>query len=568
MTNENYELLAEAPEEPTTLDDLELAVPANTDEAPDDVESGTSKEGKKHRKAEKDAKHWADKEADIRACIEEHDIYCLLEGDWWIINAHSSSRYFIKPYQAGSSFPHVFNNENGERQVANRILFDMGRTKARMSSSFNQLPPAELNLLEFAQDDFVQLEAGKTPHPLIRALILSVAGGKEENRKHIEHLIWYKWKHPENYRLPALIISGEGAIGKNVFAEKFLSTVFGGRHMQSTISNLTEKFNDHILGKAVVYIDESHDQKMNPSALRRFLGNETFDYEKKYGPKVSMVPATAMYLIGSNEATAVALRNDSSDRRYSIIFAPANQTLFFYIARDILGLEWDSKSEFKSDIVPQCQTYWDNNEHVLSDPTEIGKWLYTVAIELADTWDNKVPFPTALHGDDFEEAIERNKPSYQAFCDEVLLAPAFSHIQPGVFYQWYREYHAKEQGHASRYSKGKRAFFVDAQNYIESDDRFDHIEWTLNGNLRKDDLRIRVSLIINTNLNDPGTTLAQNDGSYLVPDEFGKDVLITVESFQQRPQATNASQKVVNMAEKIMDRKRNRVDLRLNKEGG
>lgn len=307
---------------------------------------------------------------------------------------------------------------------------------------------------------------------------------------------------------------------------------------------------------------------MNPSALRRFLGNETFDYEKKYGPKVSMVPATAMYLIGSNEATAVALRNDSSDRRYSIIFAPANQTLFFYIARDILGLEWDSKAEFKNDIVSQCQTYWDNNEHVLSDPTEIGKWLYAVAIELADTWDNKIPFPTALHGDDFEEAIERNKPSYQAFCDEVLLAPAFSHIQPGVFYQWYREYHTKEQGHPSRYSKGKRTFFVDAQNYIESDDRFDHIEWTLNGNLRKDDLRIRVSLIINTNLNDPGTTLTQNDGSYLVPDEFGKDVLITVESFQQRPQATNASQKVVNMAEKIMDRKRNRVDLRLNKEGG
>jgi hypothetical protein len=42
-------------------------------------------------------------------------------------------------------------------------------------------------------------------------------------------VIAYKYMHPEEFRLPCLLIHGEGGIGKNLLVDKILHLIFDGQ---------------------------------------------------------------------------------------------------------------------------------------------------------------------------------------------------------------------------------------------------------------------------------------------------------------------------------------------------
>ena len=266
------------------------------------------------------------------------------------------------------------------------ILKEDGRWHEKATYSHVPQPPMMLNLIEtdFIKPDF----EGGPPHPMIDLLIRSVAGEKAANIEHLERLIIAKWANPANYKLPAIILTDpDGGTGKTTFATQLLKTAFGDNAVTAGLSMAQAfgPFNDAVVGRTVVFIDEPVDDVANFNAVKRTIHAEKVQVNPK-GLKSYDADNTALYIFASNSVNgAIKLTGKAQDRRFSVI--ECNRPLLSIVA-DRLGMTKTAAQEWLNTNMP-----------VIRDRGEVAKWLGWLIAKHGVLHD-----VNALHGEDYEAA--------------------------------------------------------------------------------------------------------------------------------------------------------------------
>jgi hypothetical protein len=222
----------------------------------------------------------------IREFLRDWDIsYALSTDCWWLYDPTKGSWTPLKEHALRMIDPARM------RDAQYFILFDEvlredGRWFRDITASFGPLPAHVLNLI---RPDFCSLQDGDH-HWVFDVLMRSLGGGKVENVGHIERLVLAKWQNPAGFLLPALAFHDvEGGSGKTLFVSTILRAVFGFSLVADNLSmrDVTGQFTSHTVGKAVWFVNESVEDRVDENALKRVLGSATLWIE----PKVSGVGA-------------------------------------------------------------------------------------------------------------------------------------------------------------------------------------------------------------------------------------------------------------------------------------
>jgi hypothetical protein len=256
---------------------------------------------------------------------------------------------------------------------------------------------------------------------------MSLGGGKEENIEHLEKLILAKWQHPENYLLPCVVFADGGGTGKSLLLAKLMPTIFGERNVAPNCSmeQAFGKFNASVAGRVVVFANEAPENKDDDKGILRVLHSPTIPIERKNRDVIDSVN-TALYLMGTNPKSggyAIRLAYNDVDRRFSIMHG--TQPLKWYVA-EAYGLPHDDKDE-AGDIKMKTEL-----QHVLTDPIEVGRWLYCKQKQYGD-----VAHLSALHGQDYQKQAKDSVEMHTRVCEAIFLDDDFDYIRSDVLFRLY-----------------------------------------------------------------------------------------------------------------------------------
>lgn len=318
-------------------------------------------------------------------------------------------------------------------RIFQQMLHEQGRWYRDMIYSFDEVPTSTLNLMS---PDFlppVQPQEGEKVHWVFNALIQSLAGGKRENSDHIEQIVLAGYLDPAgNYLRPCQVFDDEGSTGKTLFATTALSTLFGSDMVIPSVDiGVLQGFNAHLAGKVIVFINEVTQEEAHANVLKRVLGSKQFKLEYK-GIDATFVDNTAMYFISGNNrgVGAVHFNNNGVDRRYSM-HCP-DKALWEYIAPHLTNL--DMKNPLgKVDKAGVDSWLKRVGQNILSDPHQVGLWLYSLIEKHGDVAD--VP---ALHGEDYKKIVAGQKGTPEKVFETIFNDPKFTHIKRKTLFEFFK----------------------------------------------------------------------------------------------------------------------------------
>jgi len=321
-------------------------------------------------------------------------------------------------------------------------LNEGNRVKIKSVFSFNKTKNNELNIL--SQDGWCKPTPGK--HNVVFDILMrSLSNNNKEAQDHIEQLIYWKYTHPEDYTLPCLILYGEGGAGKNEFVDRVLNTLFDKQTIAVKYDDIFGNYNGLVLGKTVVYIDESVANKTDSNRLKKQIGNPTVSINEKFGGQVD-VENTAWYITSGNDLTGpLLLDGTSSDRRWSIIKLD-NDIITHTMA--VLDLERDDAIEWYS-VAKKMYT----------NKMEVSKWFGYIA----EKWKTVDKCPDGLHTSDYTELLELQEGFVDEFMRKVTTHENFTYISNadafGLFKEFMKDEHPSQ---ANQLTKGKKMFLHQA----------------------------------------------------------------------------------------------------------
>jgi len=318
-------------------------------------------------------------------------------------------------------------------QAITRVMAKRGLLYLDITISFAAVGADVFNGLR--RDRWLQPQDG--PYPvLFDTLMQSLGGNKPENIAHIEHLLAYKYAHPEtSSQLPALAIHGEGGVGKNLLVQHVLAQVYPDQTTAQTAEMALSSHNTELEGMMVCLLDESNAEKINDAILKNLIGNSRIWINPKNINKY-LVDNTALYIISSNsEEGAVYLNRSHADRRLSICYCLPGQPLEYWIARERGWIAPEVTALTEREPIYQQARQWmhETGYGIVTNKDNVAKWLGHLVRKYADAG-----LPTPLHGDDYQRVSDLQKPTHEAFIAAVLGAEEFKYIERGVFLEGYR----------------------------------------------------------------------------------------------------------------------------------
>ena len=187
-----------------------------------------------------------DLERRIKEIIERQD-YRFIRGQGSYVERSPAGWGFLNKQALQNSHAELQSSEGF--MLFNKILEADGRIYRDITATFDQAPEQHLNLID--RRDWVQPTV-EDVHPFFDLLIWTLAGEKSDAQDHIEHVIARKYLHPQDFTIPALVFYPEGGIGKNVFVDNVLSTVFGHSQVVAVDTDkVSGSFNGMVAGKTV-----------------------------------------------------------------------------------------------------------------------------------------------------------------------------------------------------------------------------------------------------------------------------------------------------------------------------
>lgn len=247
--------------------------------------------------------------------------------------------------------------------------------------------PQHATVLNFMRTEHWLKPVEGDVHEMYDVLMLTLGGGKQEGKDHLEQLIVCKYKNPSDFLLSCVTWSGEGSGGKNLLVDGILGAIFGQEQVRSPgLENITGAFNSIIRGRTVVLMNEAATKKVDMEKLKNLVGQPTIQINEKYLP-VMQVDNTPMYFIATNDPMSIPLADNKSDRRWSII--QLTESLDTVLARHLNCGE------------SQARDLWVNKfADELKDPENLQAWLH----HLLQKWAH-VTRPDPLHGEDYAQSI-------------------------------------------------------------------------------------------------------------------------------------------------------------------
>ncbi|NQV99518.1 MAG: hypothetical protein HQ483_07455 [Rhodospirillales bacterium] len=387
--------------------------------------------------------------AALSQVIEDHDVYYITQQDRWWFRAKDRSWKCVKSEALKMEIPVLLDGVSIWLEFK-RIINELGRVRHDVTYSWNNGSGDVLNLMETAFCPLVP-EAGDH-HWFFDCLMLSLGGGSETNKEHIEKVLLSKYQHPENNLLPTLVIGGaDGGVGKSLFVSKVASTMFGSESVADNVpmDKIIGQFNSLLIGKAFVFINESVNKKVEENRLHAILGSDKLTVERK-GIDAFEVNNTALYMISGNDILgSVKLAGNNIDRRYSIINADT-QIEAWLVKHD--------KHMFPT-IDVAAQWIGETGQHILSDKEEVGKWLAALTDKYGD-----VTYMKALHSDDYQNLKKIQQKFYINVFDTVFYDPNFRYIKQSTLLALYQHWN-KEYGNG--YPVARNTFYKLARDYIK-----------------------------------------------------------------------------------------------------
>ncbi|MFZ0258170.1 MAG: DUF5906 domain-containing protein, partial [Gammaproteobacteria bacterium] len=388
------------------------------------------------RLLEKKEQEEEDKAAEI------YDYFCRMldqEQLYFVLTANCYIEYFpnenkwrnYKPQAITERLPQL--QDKRVRELFVQALEDKKRMYRDVANSFRPQPDYVLNKL--STERWLKPQPGEYSE-WFDILFYSLGGGKQENIDHLEHVIAWKYLHPEQFLIPCVIIFGEGGVGKNVLIDVVLGNIFG-EHQVSVINmeEVTGTFNDLIVGKTAVFIDEAVVDNANMNRLKRVALNPTVNINEKYGPKY-VADNTPLYFAGGNDVLgAVRLAGDGSDRRWSIV--KVEKTLlevisdYFEVGADPDKLLAQDSSDEKVKEVFRLRNH--GIDEVLKDKNEVAKWLHHIVEKWKDAG-----CPLGLHGEDYTGLIRAQKGPFEEVCEAIFFDENFTYISGKTLFAVYR----------------------------------------------------------------------------------------------------------------------------------
>ncbi|CUW37713.1 conserved protein of unknown function [Magnetospirillum sp. XM-1] len=345
-----------------------------------------------------------DLERRIKEIIQRQD-YRYIRGQGCYVERSPAGWGFLNKQALQNSHAELQSSEGF--MLFTKILEADGRIYRDITATFDQAPEQHLNLID--RRDWVQPNVDDV-HPFFNYLTWTLSGENEEAQDHIEHVIARKYLRPEDFTIPCMVFYPQGGIGKNVFVDNVLCTIFG-RHQVASVStdNVSGSFNGVIAGKTIVFIDESQNDKLDMEKMKRLVGNRYVVINEKF-QRPYQVENTALYLIGGNDIRGVIrVGHDNSDRRWSVI--KASRPMPEVIA-DLRGITID-----------EAKLWISENIWVTRDAREVGRWLHNILVRHKDKG-----APSAYHGEDFNELASNQRPAWEMVAHEVFGDEAFTYV--------------------------------------------------------------------------------------------------------------------------------------------
>ncbi len=352
----------------------------------------------------------------VEQFILDNDVHYVLKlakyffwrhNEWIAINPHALKRYT-------SDWTKEFS------EALTLALQQMGRIHKDLTFSYRDLPSADyFNLC--SRKGWLQ-PASEQHHWLFDVLIDTLSGGKAENAEHLMRVLCYKYRHPGEFRLPCLLLHGEGGIGKNLLVDRILYALFDGQTVSLLADNALGQFNSLIKGKAVALVDESAADDTSRSKVKSIVHNARLTLNEKGIPEVK-IDNTPLWLIGTNESEGgLFLDRSEADRRFSVIHIEKGRTLIRRIA-DTQGWSLDEARQWMLT----------EGNRISGDPQEVARWLG----HLVGRFGNH-PLPVALHGEDFRRLMNIQKPPHETIAEAVFQDLSFTHIERKVLFMGYK----------------------------------------------------------------------------------------------------------------------------------
>lgn len=305
-------------------------------------------------------------------------------------------------------------------------------------------------------------------HPVFDILLNSLSDGRQQVREHLEQLVYWKYTHPEDYRLPAPVIYGEGGIGKNEFVLRVLKTLFNGSKVESLNSSMVMgDYSGLMLGNVITLVNELQGvSKREMARMKDLIGNQYISLNPKGKAQIT-IPATSMIITAGNDINgAILLDGGSSDKRWSPIRCRRNIVLhcMLYHGVDVSEYQYMEKTEMMQ------QSEYKKYEKILvdwipllSDEKEVAKWLN----ELCEKYSGMENRPDCYHGEEYYELLNSQRVDVDDFCDLIFNSPVFCNISNNIFYNCYKIYMRDEASDYQNKNKlGKKELLAAAQEYI------------------------------------------------------------------------------------------------------
>lgn len=291
------------------------------------------------------------------------------------------------------------------------------------------------------------------PHFIFDLLLQCLAGNRVPEQEHIEQSLIWKYTHPGEYMLPALVLFGGSGTGKGLLMEHIIKTIFTIEHYVKLLhANQLKDFNETLEEAVVVLFDEAHFRDPQEEEwLKANVMNSVASVNGK-GKARQNVETTIWYLIANNDelSSPVRVTGEKIDRRYSLIRTSID---FVDVLAEHLGCSAkEAADRLTTEFVPK----------VLNSQHEVGKWLNHLMLK----YPNLESPPLAWHGEDYEAVLEHAQTLDELVLEEIFVQRNIDYISRACLYMYYQQ-RAAEDGIQQNRVKGKKKFDELALNWLK-----------------------------------------------------------------------------------------------------
>ncbi len=380
------------------------------------------------------------------------------------------------------------------------------------------------------------IDANHTPHPIFETLMVSLSGGRSDVKECLERMLLHKLYYPDDIRMPALIMWGQGETGKGRFYA-MCTKIFA----DNVASNMdTDRFfgdlNKIIQGKAIVYINEIVMNKEETKRLKfqvteeQTLTRGAYNDAQKDQNLVWWFVSHNYEKGNTNKGFPIQLDGDSlngvrggADRRWFVIEHKPGKTFNYWIEN---SPDYRRYLEIENDLIKTLNDYRNIKANLLEDDVAIMHWLGSLVLKYGEPEENSnLPwdkFESTIWGDDYQRAcsldtiVNNNELSPQDnLWNAVFDSDEFEKVYTGALYRYFVSKGNTLQFKSSAgFGKSLKAWMVE-QKFTET--------WNYN----EDNYWYRKNVGERTGKNKRDTIDESNEGVILFPSARSLDEVVS-----------------------------------------